>query len=85
MVCSDCLPVIAYSDASHLDAYYNEEGALQRWLEINVAIDLMGLEGRSVHVGDSDKDDDFSTRSCDCCGSQLAGSRHHCVVLGESL
>ena len=42
-----------------------------------------------VHDGtheDEDEDADeqeFSWRSCDCCGSRLGGSRHRFAVLGE--
>ena len=28
-------------------------------------------------VGDSEKDDEFSNRACECCQSPLAGTRHH--------
>ena len=33
--------------------------------------------------GDSDDDIDFSTRPCELCGSQLAGSRHAVAALSK--
>jgi len=76
MVCVDCLMVIANGDYSGLAIDPSTED--QRTKEINDGLD--SVEGY-VACGDSDKDHDFSSRSCDCCGSHLAGSRHHCVVL----
>ncbi|AHK78166.1 hypothetical protein M911_02070 [Ectothiorhodospira haloalkaliphila] len=37
-----------------------------------------------IIAGDSNKDDEFSASACDCCGTRLAGARHHCVILGKS-
>lgn len=75
MVCSDCLMVIANGDYSGLAIDPSTED--QRTKEINDGLD--SIEGY-VDCGDSDKDREFSSRPCDCCGSQLAGSRHHCLV-----
>lgn len=76
MVCVDCLMVIANGDYSGLAIDPSTED--QRTKEINDGLD--SVEGY-VACGDSDKDYDFSSRPCGCCGSHLAGSRHHCVVL----
>ena len=32
-----------------------------------------------VHIGDSDRDEEFSRSECDCCGSNIDGFRGHCV------
>jgi hypothetical protein len=76
-VCSDCLMIIANDDASSLDYYY-EDKADAREQEIRDAIDA--VDG-TICAGDSDRDLEFSRNGCECCGSRLAGTLHHCVVL----
>lgn len=78
MVCADCLSVIVNGDASSLDYSYSEEEAETRLLEIELG---MANAGGNICLGDDDKDDEFSSRSCDCCNDGLAGPRYHCVVL----
>ena len=77
MVCADCIQVIANGDYSGLDYYYSHDAAAARVIEIDNGIKECG--GYPM-VGDSEKDEEFSTCDCDCCGSPLAGSRHHCVI-----
>lgn len=78
MVCTDCLMVIANADYSGLDYYYSEEEAAQRKEAID---DGIAHTKGHICVGDSEKDNDFSSSWCDCCHTPLAGPRHHCVVL----
>lgn len=83
MVCHDCLMIIANDDATGLDYYLSEEVAAAREREIREAVAEIQREKGPVVVGDSDLDNEFSSSRCDCCGSKLAGSRHHCVIIGS--
>lgn len=76
MVCVDCLMVVANGDYSGLAI--NPETEDQRTAEINAGLESAG---GYVAVGSQEKDLEFSSRGCDCCGCGLAGSLHHCVVL----
>lgn len=79
MVCSDCLQAIVNDDYTGLDYSYNEKDAEERMAAIRSGIrDAGGYIAR----GESEKDKAFSSRACDCCSTTLAGSRHHCIVLG---
>lgn len=79
MVCVDCLMVIANGDYSGLAL--NPDTEDRRTEAINRGLDRAG---GSVCCGDQDKDEEFSNRGCDNCGCNLAGSLHHCVILGEN-
>ncbi|MDI5922694.1 hypothetical protein QLQ86_18140 [Halomonas sp. LR5S13] len=83
MVCTDCLMIIANDDASGLDYSLGEEeaGAWER--EIRGAIAEIQRQVGQIAVGDGDRDDEFSSSPCACCGIRLAGWRHHCVILGS--
>src|SRR5690554_8017223 len=83
MVCTDCLMIIANDDASGLDYALGEEEAEAREHEIRGAIAEIQREEGRITVGDSDRDDEFSAIPCACCGTRLAGARHHCVILGS--
>ena len=80
MVCADCLMIIANGDDSGLDYHYGKDAA-ERLAKIEAGLSAVSAVSGYVSVGDSDRDDEFSTRDCDCCGTTLAGSRHHCVVI----
>ncbi|MDR5893148.1 hypothetical protein QC820_09995 [Halomonas mongoliensis] len=83
MVCTDCLMIIANDDATGLDYSLSEEEAAEREREIREAIaEVQRTEGQ-IAVGDSDMDDEFSASPCACCGTRLAGQRHHCVILAK--
>ncbi|MBS9403675.1 hypothetical protein KG088_08530 [Halomonas sp. TRM85114] len=82
MVCPDCLMIIANDDASGLDDSLSEKEAVEREQEIREAIAETQREGQ-IAVGDSERDDEFSVSPCACCGTRLAGQRHHCVILGS--
>lgn len=71
MVCQDCLMVIANNDWTGID-----DSDIKR-----VKAGIEAIEGYAC-PGDSEKDEDFSWRGCDCCNG-LAGSRHHIVILGD--
>ena len=81
MVCTDCLMIIANDYAGGLDYSLGEEEARER--RIREAIAEIQHEEGQIAVGDSDRDDEFSWTSCACCGTRLAGVRHHCVVMGS--
>lgn len=72
MICADCFTAEA-GDTSSFDYWYNPGESEQRLAEVQSALDaLPGLR----HLGDSEEAEEFSTRSCDCCGSDLAGQRY---------
>ena len=83
MVCTDCLMIIANDDASGLGYSLGEEEAEARELEIREAIAEIRQDEGQIAVGDSNRDDEFSSSPCACCGTRLAGARHHCVILGS--
>ena len=80
MVCSDCIQVIANGDYSGLDysCDVEEKFSEKRVDEINAGLE----DNPGIACGDADKDEEFSTQPCECCGESLHGSRHHCVILG---
>jgi hypothetical protein len=81
MVCTDCLGFIADDDLTGLDYHYSKMESKQRIHEITIgAANADGV----ISVGNSRKDNEFSRSPCECCQSILAGSRHHCVVVGSS-
>lgn len=77
MVCTDCIMVIANGDYSGLDFY---DDADDRAAEVDAGLDKLSESG-AVTAGDSEHDREFSSRPCDCCGTLLAGHRHHCIIL----
>ncbi|MFN2332480.1 MAG: hypothetical protein ABR580_11615 [Halomonas sp.] len=81
MVCADCLMIIANDDATGLDHFLDEESAAARERELRHSIAAAQRDGNYLVVGDSEQDEEFSTSSCDCCNTSLAGSRHHCVLM----
>ena len=79
-VCSDCIQVTVNDDYTGLDYHYNEQEAEQKHKEIMAGILALSSLGYLVSTGE---EDEFSTRSCDCCLTRLAGSRHYCHTLIE--
>lgn len=63
MVCQDCLMMIANGECEEPDDGWSPE----KMCDANLV------------VGDDERNEEFSRDDCDCCGSVLAGSRHHCV------
>ena len=79
-VCTDCLIVIANADYTALAMHPETED--KRTEEINAGLDRLAEIGHVV-CGDHERDEEFSTRSCECCESDLYGARHHCVLLNQ--
>lgn len=74
MACIDCLLYVANGDLPEDDTGQLEE-AIGEHLDLSVHQYLV--------CGDNDKDDEFSWRACECCGSTLGGSRHLLVLLED--
>lgn len=72
MSCVDCLMYVANGDLPE-----DDNGELQA----RIATMLTPEEQSNLCVGDSDQDDEFSWRACECCGSPLSGSRHQLICL----
>ena len=68
-VCADCHPALTNGDLSHLDLYDNAD---ERAEEVEEGMRFLGSV---AHAGDH-HDLEFSHRECDCCGSNLSGSRY---------
>ena len=85
MVCSDCAPVIANGDYTHLDFYYSEDDesgdptASEMVERIDAGMDA--AKGTIIMSFDDDKNDGFSLDPCDCCGARGHGERTHCIVM----
>jgi hypothetical protein len=72
MACQDCLMYVANGDLP--DYRDNLESDIQGHI---------GVPSGRLTCGDSDKDDEFSSSPCECCGSRLGGSRHQLVIMPE--
>jgi hypothetical protein len=83
-VCSDCLPVIANGDYTHLDNYYvSEDQSGEISLEDKIDAIDSGMESAGGYIVPGSEEDEYSTRGCDCCCTKLAGYRARCAVLGD--
>ena len=78
--CTDCTMVAVNGDYTGLDYHYSVDEAEKRAQEIN---DGLAALGGHICYDDNRDSDEFSTRRCDCCGSNLAGKRDYFIVLGE--
>lgn len=80
--CADCYLLAGTGDASSLDYHYGD-GADARLAEILAGMDRLvaAHPGGSLTAGDSGGVDEFSSASCDCCGTSLAGMRGPLLVL----
>ena len=67
--CTDCALIAETGDATSLDYHYEGREADKRLREIENGLRLLGP------VATNGEENEFSTRVCDCCGSQLAGHR----------
>lgn len=86
MVCADCYTLIGTGDSSSFDYDYDPDDAETRLKECSEGIAAAcgcraGHPRAVLYAGDAEKDKEFSRERCDCCGTRLAGSRHHCIVL----
>jgi hypothetical protein len=82
-LCEDCLMAAVNDDYSGLDYSYNPAEAEQRMEEIQDGLRKLGWVTPDFDAETGEGIDDFSSRRCDCCGSNLAGERHRFVILGE--
>ncbi len=73
-VCADCLMIIANGDASGMD-----DETEKRVLAGIAAIDGYLACNDDPETGEGTRD--FSSNSCDVCGTHLAGSRHRMAIL----
>lgn len=83
-LCDDCTLYAVNGDLSGIDYGYSGKAAEKRVKEVTKGVDALGPH----LVPDFDADDgegveEFSRRSCDGCGTHLAGGRHRFAVLGE--
>lgn len=78
MVCEECLGFIANDDLTSLDFHYSKKESDRREREIRAGV---AQAGGDICSGDSKKNQEFSQSACKCCGSTLAGPRHHCVLM----
>ena len=81
MVCTDCIMAIANDDYSGLNYYLDSQDSIEK--RIAEIQNGMRAAGGTICPGDLDRNEEFSTRACDCCGCTLAALRHHCVVLSN--
>jgi hypothetical protein len=72
MICTDCMMYIANGELPE----DNSDNWSPKTLEQN-------WKGYQLCLGDSDKDDEFSTLPCEGCSSRFAGARFHCVALED--
>src|SRR5208282_5813182 len=82
-LCEDCLFAAVNDDYSGLDMHYSPEEAETRMQEIQAGLKELGWLTPDFDSETGEGIDDFSSRRCDCCGSNLAGERHRFTVLGE--
>jgi hypothetical protein len=71
MACQDCAMLVANGEPSE------ERPELEREIAAHLALEPL----QHIVSGDSDADDEFSWRPCECCGSRLGGSRHQLALL----
>ncbi len=81
-LCEDCLFAAVNDDYSGLDYYYNPEDAEKRMQEIKAGLAELPYLAPNFDSETGDGIDEFSSRRCDCCGSNLAGGRHRFAQLG---
>ena len=79
-LCTDCTMAAVNDDYSGLDYHYTEEESATRYEEITDGLKKLGI---GLCYDSSQEDDEFSHRTCDCCGTRLAGRRCFFIVLGE--
>ena len=84
-LCQDCTIVAVNGDWTWLDYYYSSE-AEQEERRAEIEAGLSELGAHLVPNFDSEAGDgmeEFSSRHCDCCGTDLAGGRTRFAILGE--
>lgn len=71
-LCEDCHAYEQTGDATSFDAWYDEEQANDRLLQVSLGLEQLGTV---VYAGEA-FDDEFASFPCDCCGSGLGGRRY---------
>jgi hypothetical protein len=80
-LCEDCTFAAVNDDYSGLDYHYTEKESEIRYNEITTGLTKLGS---GLCYDSTREDDEFSTRTCDCCKTRLAGKRvPFIVVVGE--
>jgi hypothetical protein len=80
-LCEDCTLAAVNDDYSGLDYHYTAEESTIRRKEITAGLKSLGA---GLCYDSNREDDEFSTRTCDCCKTRLAGKRFpFIVVVGE--
>jgi hypothetical protein len=89
LLCDDCTTVAVNGDYSIFDYQMNGRGAEAeakrdaRIAEVNAGLASLGPNLVPNFDSEAGKGcDEFSWRSCGCCGSKLGGGRHEFAVLG---
>ena len=77
-LCEDCF---SYNEISELDSFYytyGDEKGEEKVEEVGAAWGQLEEEykGLAIFYSGEESDEEFSTSSCDCCGSSLAGKRY---------
>lgn len=78
MLCTDCTQAAVNDCWDWLTSYADAGEDVEREQEVR---DGLRSLGPNLCCGDSEKDHEFSGHPCDCCGTRLAGARHHFVTL----
>lgn len=79
-VCDDCLVWIANADASGMDD--------SRYAEVLKGVEELNTYGHVVPACDSEcpygpSCDSFSSARCECCRTNLGGTRHRAAILTD--
>lgn len=75
MVCSECAPIIANGDATHLDIYSEETaGKMLVAIETGMA-EVQERDSVYLSIGSADNYLHYSTKPCEVCGCKRAGER----------
>jgi hypothetical protein len=77
-LCGDCTQAAVNDDYTGLDYYLQPEDAAHRQAQIEAGLAKLG-----PHLISANGCEEFSTRRCDCCGTNLHGHRDEFAVLGE--
>jgi len=78
MACMDCMLYVANGD---IPDDYSPDSTESLPELIQAHLGLTSSPQQYLVCGDSEHDDEFSWRPCECCGSRLGGSRHALAIL----
>ncbi|MBM9615231.1 hypothetical protein JWJ90_13170 [Desulfobulbus rhabdoformis] len=77
-LCEDCTQAAVNADYTGLDYHYSEQEADQRYKEITEGLERLG----TGLCWSGEESDEFSRKTCDCCGTALHGRRKRFVLVG---